>query len=76
MKKAYIELRLIVVDMATNTQGEKMFLLAQSYMPAQEIHILKNPNNNDLSPWYDAKNLDKLTTPEWVFSKNQIKSFE
>ena len=35
----------IVIDMAENTKtGEKDFLLAQSYMPAQEIHILKNPS--------------------------------
>ena len=67
---------IIVVDMAVNEQGEKVFLLAQSYMPAQEIHILKNPNNTELSPWYQAKNLKKLVTPEWTFSKEDIKRFK
>jgi hypothetical protein len=66
---------IIVVDMAVNDQGEKIFLLAQSFMPAQEIHILKNLSNRSLSPWYTSKNLDKLITPEWTFSKDDIKRF-
>jgi len=66
---------IIIVDMATDSIGEKVFLLAQSYMPAQEIHVLKNLNNNNISPWYNAHNLNKLLTPEWVFTKNNIKRF-
>ena len=66
----------IVVDMAINkSSGGKIFLLAQSYMPAQEIQILKNPNNRELSPWYSATMANELKTPEWVFSKNQLKRF-
>jgi len=33
-----------------NSLGEKQFLLGQSYMPAQEMHILKSPNDES-SPW-------------------------
>ena len=41
-----------IVDIAINPKtNKKVFLLAQSYMPAQEIKILKNPNNSELSPW-------------------------
>ncbi len=67
---------IIVVDLAINDEGEKVFLLAQSYMPAQDIHILKNLNNNLLSPWYSATNLEALITPEWTFTKNDLKRFE
>lgn len=36
----------IIVDMAENTKtGEKIFLLAQSYMPAQNIHVLSTPRS-------------------------------
>lgn len=42
----------IVVDVAQNKKGKKCFMLAQSYMPAQEIHILKNYNDENISPWY------------------------
>jgi len=66
---------IIVVDLAENKNGEKMFLLAQSYMPAQDIHILKNPSNSSISPWYSTRDLDKLNTPEWTFSKDDIRYF-
>lgn len=32
----------IVMDVAENAEGEKIFMLAQSYMPAQDIHLLVN----------------------------------
>lgn len=67
----------IVVNMATNTQtGEKLFMLAQSYMPAQEIHVLNNPNNKGISPWYSANFEGELVTPEWKFEKGNLRRFE
>jgi len=67
----------IVVDMAIDkSTKEKIFLLAQSYMPAQEIQILKNPNNTDLSPWYGVSEISSsLRTPEWTFKKSDLKRF-
>jgi len=66
----------IVVDLAENkTTGEKIFLLAQSFMPAQDIQILKNPNSQNLSPWYSTKIEDTLETPEWTFKKSQLRKF-
>lgn len=66
----------IVVDMAENKAGEKIFMIAQSYMPAQDTHILKNPLNKEISPWYPVSFGDKLNTPEWVFDKNQLVRFQ
>ncbi len=67
----------IVVDVAVKeSTGEKVFLLAQSYMPAQEIHILKNPNDASLSPWYRADFGGELVTPEWTFKRDMLKVFE
>jgi hypothetical protein len=65
----------IVMDVAVNAEGKKVFLLAQSYMPAQDIHILKNPTNAQLSPWYFTDFGDVLETPEWDFKKEQLKRF-
>ncbi len=66
----------IVIDVAINEEGEKLFLLAQSYMPAQNIHILKNPNNSHLSPWYKLSDCKEIVnTPEWTFKPNQLKTF-
>lgn len=63
----------IVVDVAQHKNtGEKVFQLAQSYMPAQEIHVLKNPKDPALSPWYRLDFGETLETPEWRFSKADL----
>lgn len=66
----------IVVDVAINSKGNKIFMLAQSYMPAQEVHILHNPRNKSISPWYSAEEIDTvIETPEWDFTINDLKRF-
>jgi hypothetical protein len=64
----------IVVDVAEGNEG-KIFLLAQSYMPAQDIEILKNLNNAEMSPWFKANEMGLLKTPEWDFEWSQLKSW-
>jgi hypothetical protein len=64
----------LIADMVENrATGEKRFLLLQSYMPAQDMHILKNPNSVDGTPWYTTAIGDQLVTPEWVFPKTALK---
>lgn len=68
----------IVLDMATDPKtGKKLFMIAQSYMPAQDIHILVNKNKPSISPWYeldpDAKD---VLTPEWSFTSAELKRFQ
>lgn len=63
-----------VMDVAQNAEGKKIFLLAQSYMPAQDIHVLNNFNNEALSPWYEIP-AGELKTPEWTFPANSLKRF-
>ncbi|WP_157558830.1 DUF4846 domain-containing protein [Microscilla marina] len=67
----------LVVDVARHSRtGVLLFMLAQSYMPAQDIHILKNLNNKQLNPWYSVAQLRaELETPEWTFKKNNLKRF-
>lgn len=48
-------------------------MLAQSYMPAQDIHIVKNPLGEGLSPWYELGNAGEIITPEWVFKRGQLR---
>ena len=65
-----------VMDVAIHKHtGKRIFLLAQSYMPAQEIHILKNPQNPALSPWYKHRPNRPLITPEWRFPVNSRHRF-
>jgi hypothetical protein len=60
----------IVVDVAVNKNGDKAFMLAQSYMPAQDIHILKGEEG----PWYFVKE-GTIDTPEYTFYSNQLKTW-
>jgi hypothetical protein len=64
---------ILVADLATNAAGEKRFLLMQSYMPAQEMHVLKNPNAMDGSPWYATDFGAELKTPEWNFARTSLR---
>lgn len=63
----------IVMDVALNDSGKKVYLLAQGYMPAQDIHVLKNPMNADLSPWYEVNDDDIISTPEYTFTQGELK---
>jgi hypothetical protein len=66
-----------VIDIAINLKtNKKVFLLAQSYMPAQDIQILKNPIYQDLNPWYSTDFEGSLVTPEWTFEKSDLKRFK
>jgi len=65
-----------VMDMACSpSTGDTIYLLSQSYMPAQDIHILNNPGNGKLSPWYSVRAADSIVTPEWTFSRRDLRSF-
>lgn len=64
----------IVVDTARAADGRRAFLLAQSYMPAQEIHVLKNPSRAD-GPWYALDFGSELHTPEWTFAASELRRF-
>ena len=62
----------MIMDMCKNEQGEKLFILGQGYMPAQQMQIIKQPNTDN--PWYS---LDKLSYPfitsEYIFNEECLK---
>jgi hypothetical protein len=63
----------IVVDKCVNEKNEVKFMLAQSYMPAQDIQILVGDDGK--SPWYDLNFGEYLYSAEYTFSKNDLKTF-
>ena len=68
---------MIVVDVATNSSTkQKAFICAQSFTPAQEIEIVKNPNDATNSPWFIVKSSDtKVVFPQWTFTVHELKRF-
>ncbi len=66
----------IVVDAAVDARtGRRVYLLAQSYMPAQDMHVLVNPSDPALSPWYTAEPGRPIVTPEWRFNASHLRRF-
>lgn len=63
----------IVVDKCFNDKGEVKFMLAQSYMPAQDIQILVG--DDEKTPWYDLNFGAYLYSAEYTFTKEQLKKF-
>ena len=65
----------IVVDTAVNeSSGETIFMLAQSFMPAQDIQILKGDSEG--SPWVSTNAGELLKTPEWTFKVSDLKTWK
>ena len=66
----------IIVDVARHkTSSRIIFLLAQSYMPAQDIHVLQNFSDKQLSPWYRTPSTQTISTPEWTFYATQLRTW-
>jgi Domain of unknown function (4846) len=62
-----------VIDMAISARGEKIFMLAQGYQPAQDMHVLVNMNEPGISPWYRIPEGEEVYTPEWTFKKTHLR---
>jgi hypothetical protein len=68
---------IIIIDMAYNEKTKtKAILLAQSYMPAQDIQVLINPEDDAMSPWYEIPDKGDIETPEWIFTVKDLRRFE
>jgi len=66
---------MLVADVAINDKGEKIFLLLQGFMPAQDVHIVVNPKEPTLSPWYRVSDNRLIETPEFTFIYSQLRSW-
>lgn len=65
-----------IVGTAKNAAGKKIYLLAESFMPAQDIHIIVNPQNRRLSPWYELDvNAPVTFTAKYIFKPTLVKRF-
>ena len=76
---AVLVLDVAVAPQTADRPARRYLLLAQSYMPAQQFHVLRNPRDPALSPWFDEATLDTdpgLATPEWrPFHRHDVRRF-
>ncbi len=63
----------IAVSTAKNNAGKRIAMFAQSYMPAQSIHIIINPKNG--TPWFELNDNAGLSYSEYDFTKNEAKTW-
>jgi len=64
----------LVLDVAEHPKShQKYLLLAQSYMPAQSIHVLRNTDDEQLGAWFAVHPTEEVvSTPEWDFSREEL----
>jgi hypothetical protein len=60
----------IVMDVVENNQHQKQFLLAQSFMPAQNIQVLQYH-----SPWFSLEKQSEIPYGELI-AKNYLRRFD
>lgn len=66
----------LVLDVAENLAGRRYALLAQSYMPAQQPHVLRNVAAPALGAWFAVDpQAARFVTPEWTFAREELKRF-
>jgi hypothetical protein len=69
----------LVVDMAEEeASGRKCFILLQGYMPAQDAQILRNLDDDAISPWVmlPEEPSGEFQTPEYSFTWDQARRFK
>jgi len=63
----------LVADMAVQTEtGRMLYLLVESFTPAQDVVILRDARNPDLDPWYDLSAPGDIVTPDWTFQPSDL----
>ncbi|MDO7887241.1 DUF4846 domain-containing protein [Hymenobacter cheonanensis] len=69
----------LVADVAENPRtNQRYLLLLQSYMPAQNIHVLRNVDRPALGAWFAVPGPQEpqFDTPEWTFASTELGRFE
>lgn len=65
-----------IAGVAENKAGQKLFLLAEGFTPAQSIHLLSNPFSKNTSPWYDLDvNASETQTARYIFKPTNFRHF-
>ncbi|WP_160136138.1 DUF4846 domain-containing protein [Chryseobacterium sp. c4a] len=65
-----------IAGVCQNKEGKKLFLLGEGFTPAQSIHLLSNPFQKNISPWYDFDiNAPETKTARYIFNPTNFRSF-
>lgn len=65
----------VIVDLAVDSGGRMLALLAQSSIPARDMHLLHNTLDPSLGAWFPLAEGRPLTTSGRVFAPNELRRF-
>lgn len=68
----------MIADEAVNENGEKCYLIGQSFIPAVCFHIITDQNGKEVSPWFTQEQLAKesFDIGAFIFEKNDIRRWK
>jgi hypothetical protein len=66
----------MIADAVVNAKGEKLFLLFQGNTPAPSVHLVKNLEDSEISPWYRLKNNRIIPVSNYTFSSSKFVRFK
>lgn len=66
----------MIADVIKNEAGEKRFLLFQGNTPAQSVHLLKNLEDTNISPWYNLELNSEINIPGYTFYDSKFVRFK
>ena len=67
---------IMIVDKIKNKKGAVKYILAQGNTPAQSVHMLKNPTDTKMSPWYDLELNAYIEVPGYYFDEAKFVRFK
>lgn len=66
----------MICDEIVNDKGEKLYLLFQGNTPAQSVHLVKNLQNSEISPWYKLEKDEEISVSNYTFSSSKFVRFK
>ncbi len=66
----------MICDEVVNGKGEKLYLLFQGNTPAQSVHLVKNLENNGISPWYKLEKDAIIPVSNYTFGSSRFVRFK
>ena len=66
----------MICDEVINDKGERLFLLFQGNTPAKSVHLVKNLEDSNISPWYQLKEDEVIPVSNYTFSNSKFVRFK
>lgn len=66
----------MICDAVINANGDKLYLLFQGNTPAQNVHLVKNLEDTEISPWYGLEKNAIISVSNYTFYNAEFVRFK